>query len=127
MHLLIYPITAGLPENESTRRISFEFKFNFDEDVPTREVCVNWSADFNADRMLDMVFCDGGGRVQFYWGKDRDYLSRKPDIDILLDHPEMVHPVNLGKGLLPDAIVRHNLGGRVDRLTVLKNKNNRNF
>lgn len=125
LHLLIYPLTNGLPENESTRRMSFEFKFNFDHDIPTEEVCVNWSADFNADRLLDLVFCDGGGKVQFYWGKERDYLSRKPDIDISLDHPSMIYPLNLGRGNYPDVVLRHNLGGRLDRLTILKNRNNR--
>ncbi|SYZ74825.1 exported hypothetical protein [Candidatus Zixiibacteriota bacterium] len=124
LHLLIYTLRDGVPDDEPVQRTGLEFRINFDEPVPTREVMVDWSADFNGDGPLDLVFSDGSGRLQFYWGRSDSYLSRKPDLEVPLEHPSEIHPVHLNKGKFSDLIVEHNLSGRIDRLTVLKNKNN---
>lgn len=125
LHLLIYPFRAGLPADEPARRMKYEFRLNFDDPQPTGEVAVEWSADYNGDRLHDLIFSDGRGKLKFYWGKSKDYLSKKPDLEISLDHPSEIHPVHLSKGALSDVIIKHNLSGKLDRLTVLINRNNR--
>ncbi|UCD16324.1 MAG: VCBS repeat-containing protein [Candidatus Zixiibacteriota bacterium] len=125
LHLLIYPIVGGFPDEEPTKRKKFEFKFDFDNPYPTREVTLNWMADYNGDNLRDLVFCDGNGHLQFYWGSESDYLSKKPDVEITLDHPAVMLPIHLNNGRLSDIIIEHNLTGKFDRLTVLKNRNNK--
>jgi len=125
LYLLIYPIKNGLPATEPAKRIEYEFRFDFEHPNPTEEISINWSANYNYDVLLDAVFSDGNGRLLFFWGNDKDYLSRRPDLEITLDHPSAVYPVHLNKGTLSDLIVEHNLSGRFDRLTVLKNRNNK--
>ncbi len=125
LYLLIYPIKNGLPATEPDKRIEYEFRFDFEHPNPTGEISINWSANYNYDILLDAVFSDGNGRLLFFWGNDKDYLSRRPDLEITLDHPSAVYPVHLNGGSLSDLIVEHNLTGRFDRLTVLKNRNNK--
>jgi len=125
LHLLVYNMGSGLPGNEPEERIKLGFRFDFDHHNPTGEVTIDWSDNYNADPMLDAVFSDGEDRLLFYWGKQGDYLSSKPDLEVTLEHPACLHPVHLNSGNLSDLIVEHNLTGRYDRLTVLKNRNNR--
>ena len=124
LHLLIYSVAGGLPVDEPTARKKFEFRFNFDHPQPTREVAVNWEKDINGDNLLDMVYSDGNGHLRFYWGNVDDFLSKKPDLEISLDHPEKIMSVQLNSGTRSDLIIEHNLTGKVDRLTVLKNRGN---
>lgn len=125
LHLLIYPIVGGFPDDEPSSRRKLEFRFNFDDPHPTREVAVDWTADYNGDNLLDLAFTDGNGHVKFYWGQSQDYLSKKPDVEISLEHPAIVRPVALNSGVMSDAVIEHNLTGKFDRLTVLKNRNNK--
>jgi len=125
LHLLIYPIIGGFPDDEPAKRKKLEFKFNFDDPHPTREIALSWAADFNGDNLLDLAYSDGNGHIKFYWGHNSDYLSKKPDVEISLEHPSGVRPVTLNTGRLSDAIIEHNLAGKFDRLTVLKNRNNK--
>ena len=124
LHLLIYSLRDGTLKNEPDRRLKYEFKFNFDENNPTCEVFIDWTGNYNADGYRDAAFCDGEGRILFYWGNEKQYLSQNPDLEINLDHPSGVHPVHLNTGRYSDLIVEHNLGNKYDRLTVLKNKSN---
>jgi len=124
LHILVYPFDSGLPEDEPAKRLKYEFRFNFDDPQPIIEVSIDWSADFNGDGLSDLVFTDGNGNLKFYWGQAGDYLSRKPDLEISLDHPAEIHPIRLNNGTLSDLVIEHNLGGRLNRLTVLKNRNN---
>ncbi len=124
LNLLIYPFQSGLPVNEPENRRAYEFRFNFEDPQPTMEVAVNWSADYNGDRFDDAVLCDGKGGVLFFWGQENEYLSKKADLKISLDHPSEIHPVHLNGGRLSDLIVEHNSGTRTDLLTVLKNRSN---
>jgi hypothetical protein len=124
IYLLVYPIVNGLPNDEPLRRVGFEFRFNFDESIPTREVNFNWTADYNGDGLPDLVFSDGGGKIQIYWGKTNDFVSKKVDLEIVLDHPAELHSIHLDSGPSSDIIVEHNLNGRLDRLTLLRNKGN---
>lgn len=125
LHLLIYPITNGLPDNEPLMRPSFEFQFNFDNPNPIQEVTMNWMADYNGDKLLDMVISDGSGYLQFYWGREKDYLSKKTDLKISIDHPAEIHPINLNSGRFSDLVIEHINGGKLDRLTVLRNRGNK--
>ncbi len=125
LNILIYPFKSGMPAKEPDKRRNYEFRFNLDDAQPTGEVAVDWSADYNGDRYKDLVFSSGKGELKFYWGEKKDYLSKKADLEIPLDHPSEIYPVKLNNGRHSDLIVRHNLNGRVDRLTVLKNKNNK--
>jgi hypothetical protein len=122
LYLLIYPIVNGLPEDEPLQRIGYEFRFNFDESMPTREVNLNWTADYNGDGLADLVFSDGGGRVLFFWGKVVEFISKKSDMELILDHPAEIHPIHLGNGVNSDIVIEHNLSGKFDRLTLLRNK-----
>ena len=122
---MIYPFKSGMPVKEPDKRRNYEFRFNLDDPQPTGEVTVDWSADYNGDRYKDLVFSSGKGELKFYWGKDKDYLSKKADLEISLDHPSEIYPIHLNHGEFFDIIVRHNLSGKLDRLTVLKNKNNK--
>jgi len=124
LHLLIYPFENGLPNNEPARRMQHEFRFDFDNPQPTVEVFVEWTADYNGDNLNDLVFSDGKGKLQFFWGNNDDYLSKKPDLEVSIDHPQEIHPIHLNDGTRSDIIVEHNLTGRLDRLTVLKNRDN---
>jgi len=124
LHLLIYPLDNGLPDDEPTRRLKYEFRFDFDDPQPTVEVFLEWSADYNGDNKNDLVFSDGKGKLQLYWGVEDDYLSKKPDLEISVDHPRDIHPFHLNDGTRYDIIVEHNLSGRLDRLTVMKNRAN---
>lgn len=124
LHLLIYPFKDGLPEDEPVKRIKYDFRFNFDDPMPTGEISLDWSSDFSGDNRYDLVFIDGRGTVSFYWGQAEDYLSRKPDLEINLEHPARVYPVHLNSGRNMDIVIRHNFSGRFDRLTVLRNKSN---
>ena len=125
LHLLIYPIRNGLPITEPAKRFEYEFRFDFENPNPTGEISINWAADYNDNSLLDAVFSDGNGRLLFFWGNESDFLSRRPDLEITLDHPSAVYPIQLNSGSLSDLIVEHNLTGRFDRLTVLKNRNNK--
>ncbi len=122
MHLLIYTMNVNHISNEPDKRLRYEFKFNFADMNPVSEVSFNWLGDYNSDRLLDAVFCDGNGRVLFYWGHETEYLSKNPDLEIPLDHPSQVIPVNLNDDNFSDLIIEHNLGGRYDRLSLLINK-----
>ena len=122
MHLLIYTMNANHISNEPNKRLRYEFKFNFADMNPVSEVSFNWLGNYNSDRLLDAVFCDGNGRVLFYWGHQTEYLSKSPDLEIPLDHPSQVFPVNLNDDNFSDLIIEHNLGGRYDRLSLLINK-----
>jgi hypothetical protein len=122
LHLLIYTVNAGVPGNEPDKRLDYEFRFNFDDCNPTGEVSIDWSGKYNDDNLLDAVFSDGNGRILFYWGNDRDFLSKKADLEVTLDHASCVYPIHLDSDRFSDLIVEHNLTGRYDRLTVLKNK-----
>ena len=124
LHLLVYPVSSGIPDKEPLKRLDYEFRFNFDDCNPTGEVSIDWSANYNGDNLLDAVFCDGNGRILFFWGNEKDYLSKKPDLEVTLNHASCVYPVQLDSDTLYDLIVEHNLTGRYDRLTVLKNKSN---
>nr|MBN2276650.1 VCBS repeat-containing protein [candidate division Zixibacteria bacterium] len=126
LHLLVFPFDSGLPRDEPDRRMKYEFRFNFDDPQPIVEVSLDWSDDYNGDNLHDLVFSDGNGNLKFYWGREKEYLSKKPDLEISLDHPLEIHPIHLNKGTMSDIIVEHNLSGRLDRLTVLKNRNNIN-
>jgi len=125
LNILIYPFKSGMPAKEPDKRRNYEFRFNLDDSQPTGEVTVDWSADYNGDRYKDLVFSSGKGELKFFWGKSKDYLSKKADLEISLDHPCEIYPVHLNHGEFSDIIVKHNLSGKLDRLTVLKNKNNR--
>ncbi len=125
LHLLIYPLIDGLPDNEPLIRPTFEFQLNFDNPDPTQEVTVNWSADYNGDGLADMVTSDGRGNLQFYWGKKEEFLSKKPDLKMALDHPAEIHPLHLNGGLFADLIIEHAGGGRSNRLTILRNRSNK--
>jgi len=125
LNLLIYPFEAGMPSKEPDKRRNYEFRFNLDDSQPTGEVTMDWSADYNGDRLKDLVFSSGKGELKFYWGKTKDYLSKKADLNISIDHPSEINPIHLNKGAYSDIIIKHNLGGRLDRLTVLKNRNNK--
>jgi len=125
LHLLIYPMLNGLPAAEPDKRIEYEFRFDFEHPNPTGEISINWDADYNHDTLRDAVFSDGNGRLLFFWGNTKDYLSRRPDLEIPLDHPATVYPLHLNRGTLSDLVVEHNLTGRFDRLTILKNRNNK--
>ena len=122
LHLLIYNFERGNPTNEPVERIKYGFRFNFDDPCPTGEITVSWSADFNGDRLNDLVFSDGNGKAKFFWGRENEYLSTKPDIEINLDHPLEFHSVDLGSGTPRDIIVEHYSSGKTGRLTVLKNR-----
>ncbi len=122
LHLLIYDLVGGIPEDEPRARKKLEFRFNFDQPQPTREVSVDWSTDFNNDNLRDLVFVDGGGNIKVYWGDYKDFLSNRPDIEIPLDHPATVIPVSLDNDGRADMVVEHNLTGKFDRITILKNK-----
>ncbi|MEW5922636.1 MAG: VCBS repeat-containing protein [Candidatus Zixiibacteriota bacterium] len=124
LHLLIYPFENGLPDNEPVRRLQHEFRFDFDNPQPTIEVFVEWSADYNGDNLNDLVFSDGKGKLQFFWGNSDDYVSKKPDLEVSVDHPQEIHPIHLNNGIRADIIIEHDLSGRLDRLTVLKNRDN---
>ena len=122
MHLLIYNMNADHISNEPDKRLRYEFRFDFADINPVGEVCFNWFGNYNSDRLLDAVFCDGGGRLLFFWGHPTEYLSKSPDLEIQLDHPSQAHPVNLNNDNFGDLIVEHNLRGRYDRLSLLINK-----
>lgn len=122
LHLLIYDLVGGIPEEEPRSRKKVEFHFNFDQPQPTREVSVDWSADFNNDNLRDLVFVDGGGNIKIYWGDYKDFLASRPDTEIMLDHPATVEPVQLENDGLCDMVVEHNLQGKFDRITILKNR-----
>jgi len=124
LNILIYPFKSGMPTMEPDKRRNYEFRCNLDDERPTGEVAIDWSADYNGDRYNDLVFSSGKGELKFYWGEQKEYLSKKADLEIPLDHPLEIHPIRLNQGRLSDIIVKHNLDGRIDRLTVLKNKNN---
>ena len=123
LHLLIYPFIGGLPSEEPIKRAKYDFSFNFDEAMPTTEVYMEWSGDYNGDGVPDLVYLDGTGKILFYWGKKDSYLSNKFDVQISLDRISEVHPVNLNQNAFSDLIVTHSLSGNRDRITVLKNKN----
>jgi hypothetical protein len=125
LNLLIYPFESGMPVDKPDKRREYEFRFNFDAPQPIEEVWVNWSADYNGDRFKDLVFSGGSGVLRFYWGLEKDYLSKKPDLEISIDHPLDIYAVHLNKGEYADLIISHDLRGRSDHLTVLKNKNNK--
>lgn len=124
MHLLIYNINSDHLSNEPDKRLRYEFRFDFDDINPVCEVSLNWQGNYNSDRFRDAVFCDGGGRLLFYWGHETEYLSKKSDLEILLDHPSQVYSINLNGNNYSDLIVEHNLRGRYDRLSLLINKGN---
>jgi hypothetical protein len=124
MHLLIYSIDEGHLRNVPKKRIKYEFKFNFADLNPAEEVSIDWMGNYNSDALLDAVFCDGNGQIQFFWGHGTEYLSKTADLEILMDHPSDVHPIHLNRGRNSDLIVEHNLSGRYDRISVLINKNN---
>ncbi|MFH2037100.1 MAG: VCBS repeat-containing protein [Candidatus Zixiibacteriota bacterium] len=123
LHLLIYPFEGGLPTEEPTKRAKYDFNFNFDESLPTSEIYMEWSGDYNGDNIPDLVYLDGTGKVLFYWGKKDNYLSNKFDIQISLDRVSEVYPARLSQNAFSDLIVMHNLSGNLDRITVLRNKN----
>ena len=125
LHLLIYPLNNGFPEDEPAQRINYEFRFDFNQPVPTKEITLDWTADYNGDGLMDLAFSPGSGRIQFFWGRNGEFLSRKADLEIPLDHPSEIHPLHLNQGRYYDLIIEHNLSGRLDRLTVLRNKNNK--
>ncbi len=124
IHLLIYPIISGIPDEEPAKRIQYGFRFNFDDLLPTGEISLDWSADYNDDRLKDLVFINGRGKVSFYWGNAKDYLSRKPDVELSLEHPSGIFPIHLDNNGKFDVIINHRLNGRFDHLTILRNKNN---
>jgi len=124
LHLLIYPLEKGIPNDEPARRMKYEFRFDFDDPQPTVEVFLEWTADYNGDNLEDLVFSDGKGKLQLFWGRNGEYLSKKPDLEVSVDHPMEIHPIHLNDGTRSDLIVEHNLTGRLDRLTVLKNRAN---
>jgi hypothetical protein len=125
MHLLIYPLVNGLPENEPAKRPSFEFQFNFDDPNPTGDVSLNWSSDYNGDLLNDLVFSDGRGNIQFFLGRENEFLSKRPEFEIALDHPAEIHPFHLNGGRYSDIVIEHNLSGKFDRVTILKNRSNK--
>ena len=124
LHLLIYPLDNGMPGDEPARRMKYEFRFDFDDPQPTVEVALEWTADYNGDNLNDLVFSDGKGKLQFFWGQNGEYLSKKPDLEVAVDHPQEIHPFHLYNGARSDIIIEHNLSGRLDRLTILKNREN---
>jgi len=124
LHLLIYPFENGLPSDEPSERLKYEFRFNFDDPLPTGEIIMDWSSDYNGDSQFDMIFSDGNGKIKFYWGKSKGYLSEKPDLEVSLEHALGIRPIRLSDASLSDVIIEHCMTGRIDRLTVLKNKNN---
>lgn len=125
MHLLIYSLKSGRLAGEPEKRLKYEFKCDFSDINPIGDVSINWEGNYNSDRFLDAVFCDGKGRMLFYWGRNSEYLSDSPDLEIPLDHPSKIHPMNLNPDDESDIIVEHNLNGRYDRLSILINKFNR--
>lgn len=126
LHILIYPFKSGVPSDEPAKRMQFEFRFNFDDPQPTGEVTVDWSGDYNGDDLNDLAFCDGKGKVNLFWGRDHDYLPKKSDLEISLDRPSQIYPVHLNNGRYSDIIVEHRLTGKMNRLTIMKNRNNGN-
>jgi hypothetical protein len=124
LHLLVYAVENGVPTSEPIERMKYQFRIDFECPNPTSEIKINWSVNYNSDNLLDAVFSDGNGRLLFFWGHETDYLSGKPDLELTLDHPSTVYPIHLNKGFFSDLIVEHNMTGRYDRLTVLKNRNN---
>lgn len=124
MHLLIYNMNADHISNEPDKRLRYRFRFDFTDINPVSEVSFNWLGNYNSDRLRDAVYCDGEERLLFYWGHPTNYLSKNPDLEIPLDHPSQVFPVNLNGNKFSDLIVEHNLRGRYDRLSLLINKGN---
>ncbi|UCD93592.1 MAG: VCBS repeat-containing protein, partial [Candidatus Zixiibacteriota bacterium] len=84
IHLLVYPFENGVPDDEPTQRMKYGFRFNFDDPQPASEVAVDWSADYTGDGLYDLVFSDGKGKLQFFWGNSDEYLSKKSDLEIPL-------------------------------------------
>jgi len=122
MHLLIYNMKADHINNKPDKRLMYEFRFNFTDINPVSEVSFDWLGNYNSDRFLDAVFCDGNERLLFFWGHQTEYLSKNPDLEIPLDHPSRAHPVDLNDDNYSDLIIEHNLSGRYDRLSLLINK-----
>jgi len=127
LHLLIYNFQSGVPADEPTRRTKYEFRFDFDDPQPLSEVSLDWTGEYNGDGISDLVFSDGNGMLQFFWGKRDGEQSKRSDLEIALNHPLEIHPVHLNHGILFDAIIEHKSGGEAGRLTILKNKNNKNI
>ncbi len=84
---------------------------------------MEWSGDYNGDNIPDLVYLDGTGKVQFYWGNKDNYLPKKFSLQVSLDRVSEVYPISLSLNAFSDLIVLHNLSGNRDRITVLKNKN----
>jgi hypothetical protein len=124
LHLLIYPFNNGLPVDEPMRRIKYEFRFNFEDDQPTEEVLIDWSEDFNGDNICDLVFSDGMGKLKLYWGDDKNFLSKKTDLEMAVDNVAAIYPLHLGAQSHSDMIIEHEATGNYGRLTALVNKGN---
>ncbi|MFQ5607041.1 MAG: FG-GAP repeat domain-containing protein [Candidatus Zixiibacteriota bacterium] len=122
LYLLIYDLQNGLPNDEATVRKKFSFALDFETEAPDEEVIFDWSADYNNDGLMDLVFSTGDGNLEIYYGAGRGFIEADPSIETPLVNAGGITPYELNRDGRSDLVVERVNSGRVNGVWALLSK-----
>ncbi|MCH9030977.1 MAG: VCBS repeat-containing protein [candidate division Zixibacteria bacterium] len=118
-YLLIYPLVAGVPQENLMVRKKLDFRLDYDSPRPDQEVTINWSADFNADGRKDLVYSDGAGSLKIFYGQSKGYITDEPNLEIEVEDAFRLSNTELNGDGRDDLIVESVNAGKANTVTVL--------
>jgi len=121
MHLLVYPLAGGLPQERSPVRVKLEFSLSLANAAPEQEVALCLDGDYNGDGRMDVAFSNGAGAVQIYPGQAQGYIASEPLVEVLLPDVTDILCAELNGDGRSDALVERP-AEKNSRVTVLMSR-----
>lgn len=122
LYLLIYNLQNGLPADDAAKRKKFDFALDYEVEAPDQGVLFNWSADFNGDGIKDLIFSNGGGNLEIYYGSRNGFLEDGSSVEVPLADIGAIEPYQLNRDGRPDLLVERVNSGRVNGVWALLSK-----
>lgn len=122
LYLLIYNLQNGVPADDAAKRKKFNFALDYKAEAPDQEVLFDWSADFNSDGIKDLIFSNGGGSLEIYYGSRSGFLEDDPSVEIPLADVGAIGTHQLNRDGRSDVLVERVNSGRVNGVWALLSK-----
>ncbi len=119
LDLLIYELLDGIPADEFSQRKKFSFALNYSTEHPDNEILFDWSADFNNDGLLDLVYTDGADHLEIFYGSRIDGLEKENDIEVSIPDAANIITRELNRDGKMDLIIEQKNTGKINGVWTL--------
>jgi FG-GAP-like repeat len=123
LDLLIYELQNGLPSDEFSSRKKFSFALNYTTEYPDHEILFNWSADFNNDGLLDLVYTDGADHLEIFLGARAEGLEKESVIEVTIPDAVNIITRELNRDGKMDLIIEQKNVGKINGVWTLVSRN----